>query len=103
MKRPANEEDAKKLKRIRVWDRIKIPDTMDFDFEGPVLEVAERITKLNIYASIKGWKEIRIVQEGNYDDTWYELHGTRLETDKEMRKRFDHVRRMRVRFPKKKK
>jgi hypothetical protein len=54
-------------------------------------------------AATKGWKEIRLVHEGDYDGSWYELHGTRLETDKEMRRRFAKIRKQRAKTPKKKK
>lgn len=102
-KRPAVKEDGGKLKRMRVWDKIKIPDDIDFDLEGPVFEVIERLRELHLRASINGWKEIRLVHESNYDEGWYELHGTRMETDKEMRRRFEFVRKRRAKAPKRKK
>ena len=99
-KRPA--EDATKLKRIRVWDRID-EYGIDGELQGLVKDVLENITKLHMDAATKGWKEIRLVHEGDYDSCWYELHGTRLETDVEMRRRFAKIRKKRAKAPKKKK
>ncbi len=94
--------DATKLKRIRVWAKIH-PRSIDGELEGLLLKAVETLTKMHINAVLRGWKDITIVQDGDYEGQWLELHGTRLETDAEMRRRFAKVRKERAKAPKKKK
>lgn len=101
--RPAVEADKNKLKRMRVWNRIYDRNELDEQFEGPTVTVIENIQRLHMKAAIKGWNDIKIVHESDYDDAWYEMHGTRLETDVEMRRRFAKIRKYRAKHPKKKK
>lgn len=68
---------------------------IDEDLEGPIHEVMENISKLQMRASLKGWKDIKVVHEGDYDSCWFELWGTRMETNAEMKRRFASVRRRR--------
>lgn len=81
--------DKNKLKRMRVEKRID----RHLGLSGPVHKVLENITKMHMEAALKGWKDIKIVHVGDYDDSWYELHGTRMETDAEMKHRFARIRR----------
>lgn len=93
--------DKNKLKRVRVYDCIK--DRLDEELEGPIVEVYEKLQKVQMGATLKGWKDIVVVKDGDYDDAWHELHGTRKETDAEMRRRFAKIRKYRAKNPKKKK
>lgn len=103
MPRVLNPKDPKekgKLRRMRVWQEIS-GLSID-DLEGPVVEVMERLQKMCMDATLAKWKDVEFRHESNYDEGWYELWGTRMETNAEMHYRFGNIRRRKARAKEKK-
>lgn len=58
-------------------------DIQDLLFGEPIEKVIESLNDLRTLAGIKGWRNLSIDMDWNYDDYTLNLFGERLETDAE--------------------
>ncbi len=74
-------------------------------FDGPIEQMISKVRTFATQARYAGYTYVHFRQEFSYEESWYEPHGVRQETHKEMNIRFKKIRlrRKRVKAKKEKK